>query len=111
MNKTSYLGEFEHVVLLAILRLGDEAYGRSIREELELRAGREVSRSAAYITLERLAKKGYLDTRMGEPSPERGGKAKRYYRLTPVGREALREAGRALMSLWAGYESLLEEGA
>ena len=109
MNKTTYLGEFEHMILLAILRLGDEAYGMSIRDELEAQAQREVTRSAAYITLERLTKKGYLATRMGDPSPERGGRAKRYYELTAAGKEALRESGKALMSLWAGYESLLEE--
>ena len=109
MNKTTYLGEFEHMILLAILRLGDEAYGMSIRDELEAQAQREVTRSAAYITLERLTKKGYLATRMGDPSPERGGRAKRYYELTAAGKEALRESGRALMNLWAGHESLLEE--
>ena len=109
MNKTTYLGELEHMILLAILRLGSEAYGISIRDELESQVGREVSRSAAYITLERLTKKGYLAARMGEPSPERGGRAKRYYEVTPSGREALRESGQALMRLWAGQEALLEE--
>ena len=109
MNKTTYLGEFEHMILLAILRLGDDAYGMSIRDELEAHAGRDVTRSAAYITLERLVKKGYLATRMGDPTPQRGGRAKRYYVLTSAGREALRESGRALRSLWAGHESLLEE--
>jgi DNA-binding PadR family transcriptional regulator len=109
MNKTTYLGELEHMILLAILRLGTAAYGISIRDELESEVGREVSRSAAYITLERLTKKGYLAARMGEPSPERGGRAKRYYEVTPAGREALRESGQALMRLWAGHEALLEE--
>lgn len=109
MNKTTYLGEFEHMILLAILRLGEEAYGMAIREELEARAGREVTRSAAYITLERLVKKGYLTPRMGESTPQRGGRAKRYYEVTSAGREALRESGKALMNLWAGQESLLEE--
>lgn len=109
MNKTTYLGELEQMILLAILRLGSDAYGMAIRDELSDQAGREVTRSAAYITLERLAKKGYLTTRMGEPTPERGGRAKRYYQLTAAGKEALRESGRAFMSLWAGQESLLEE--
>ena len=81
----------------------------SIRSELETQVGREVTRSAAYITLERLAKKGYLTTRMGDPTPERGGRAKRYYEMTTAGMEALRESGRAFKSLWAGQESLLEE--
>jgi DNA-binding PadR family transcriptional regulator len=109
MNKTTYLGELEHMVLLAILRLGDDAYGISIRDELEARVGREVTRGAAYITLERLTKKGYLATRMGEPSPERGGRAKRFYEVTALGREALRESGQAFMRLWAGQEALLED--
>ena len=109
MNKTTYLGELEQMILLAILRLGNDAYGMSIRQELEIRADREVTRSAAYITLERLAKKGYLTTRMGDSSPVRGGRAKRFYELTPAGREALRTSGRALMSLWAEQEWLLED--
>jgi DNA-binding PadR family transcriptional regulator len=110
MNKTTYLGEFEHMVLLAILRLGDKAYGMSIRDELDARTGREVTRSTIYITLERLVKKSYLSSRMGDPSPERGGRAKRYYGLTPAGRAALRTSGQALLNLWAGHTSLLEEG-
>ena len=109
MNKTSFLGEFEQMVLLAILRLADAAYGMSIRKELEERAGRTVSRSALYITVERLARKGYLTARMGDPSPERGGRAKRYFAITPAGREALKTSGQALRNLWVGYESLLDE--
>lgn len=109
MNKTTYLGELEQMILLAALRLGDEAYGMSIREELEFRADREVSRGAAYITLERLVRKGYLKSRMGDPSPIRGGKAKRYYSLTDAGKEALRVSGRALQRLWAEHEWLLED--
>jgi DNA-binding PadR family transcriptional regulator len=109
MNKTSFLGEFEQMVLLAILRLADGAYGMSIRRELGERAGRTVSRSALYITLERLVRKGYLTARMGDPSPERGGRAKRYFAITYAGREALKMSGRALRNLWVGYESLLDE--
>ncbi len=97
------------MILLAILRLGEDAYGMSIREELERRADRTVTRSAAYITLERLVAKGYATTRMGDPSPRRGGKAKRYYELTAQGRAALQTVGRALRNLWAGHESLLDE--
>ncbi len=109
MNKTSFLGEFEQMVLLAILRLADGAYGMSIRKELEERAGRTVSRSALYITVERLVRKGYLTARMGDPSPKRGGRAKRYFAITPAGREALKISGQALRNLWVGYESLLDE--
>ncbi len=110
VNKTTYLGEFEHMVLLSILRLGDEAYGRSIRKEIDARVGRRVSRSTAYITLERLTRKGYLTPRMDDPSQTRGGKPKRYFVITDDGREALRTSGRALMNLWEGQEALLEEG-
>ena len=110
MNKTTYLGEFEHMVLLTILRLGDDAYGMSVRKELDARAGRRVTRSTAYITLERLTRKGYLTARMDDPSQTRGGKPKRYFSLTAAGREALRTSGRALMNLWDGHEALLEEG-
>jgi DNA-binding PadR family transcriptional regulator len=109
MNKTTYLGELEHMILLAILRLGAGAYGMSIRDELASQVGREVKRSAAYITLERLTTKGYLTTRMGESTPERGGRAKRYYEITAAGKEALRESGLAFKRLWEGQESLLEE--
>ncbi len=110
MNKTTYIGELEHMVLLAILRLRDDAYGMSIRDELDATANRTVSRSALYTTLERLIKKGYLDVRMGDSTPERGGRAKRYVSLTSSGHEALRASGRALMDLWKGHETLLEEG-
>ena len=109
MKRKSYLGELEHMILLAVLRLGDGAYGRSIREELQDQVDRKVSRSVAYVTLERMAEKGYLTARMGEPSPRRGGKAKRFYTLTPTGKGALLESGRALRTLWAGHEHLLEE--
>ena len=109
MRKTIYLGELEHMILLAVLRLGKEAYGRTIRDELEGQVGRKVSRSVAYVTLERMADKGYLIPRMGEPSPRRGGKAKRYYTLTPAGKKALLTSGRAFRQLWAGHEDLLEE--
>jgi PadR family transcriptional regulator PadR len=109
MPEPTYLGELEHMVLLAVLRRGEEAYGRGIREELEARVGRSISRSAAYITLERLVEKGYLKSRMGEPTAKRGGKAKRFYAVTPDGLEALKVAGRALQDLWAGHEALLEE--
>ena len=109
MNKTTYLGEFEHMVLLTILRLGDDAYGISIRKELDERAGRKVTRSTVYITVERLTRKGYLTARMDHPNQTRGGKPKRYFSMTATGRAALRASGRALLDLWDGYEALLEE--
>jgi len=109
MNRTTYLGEFEHLVLLSVLGLDEAAHGRAIRSDLAARAGRKVSRSTAHITLERLVLKGYLDARMGRPEQGRGGRARRYYALTAAGRKALRESGRALMRMWEGQEALLEE--
>ncbi len=109
MNRQTYLGEFEHLVLLAVLSLGPQADGRGIRGELTTRAGRDVSRSTAYTTLERLVSKGYLEAQMAAPTRERGGRARRRFLLTTLGTEALRTSGRALMRMWAGHEDLLEE--
>lgn len=106
----NYIGELEQMVLLAIVRLGRDAYGMSILRELEDRAGRTVSRGALYLVLERMVQKGYLSTRMGEPTPERGGRAKRFFALTGTGEEALRVAGSSLLALWDGLEFLLEDG-
>ena len=80
-----YLGEFEHVVLLALLRLGDEAYGVTVRQEIALRTGRDVSVGAIYATLGRLETKGFVRSRVGAPTAERGGRAKRHFRVTAKG--------------------------
>jgi DNA-binding PadR family transcriptional regulator len=103
----SALGEFEQVVLLSILRLGDEAYAVSIRDEIARCTGRDVSRGSIYITLDRLETKGYLKSRLADPTPERGGRAKRYYALRPRAVEALRDSRRALVALWRGLERVL----
>ena len=103
----SALGEFEQVVLLSILRLGDEAYAVSIRDEIARCTGREVSRGSIYITLDRLETKGYLKSRLADPTPERGGRAKRYYTLRPRAVEALKDSRRALVALWRGLERVL----
>jgi PadR family transcriptional regulator PadR len=103
----SALGEFEQVVLLSILRLGDEAYAVSIRDEIVRCTGRDVSRGSVYITLDRLETKGYLRSRLADPTPERGGRSKRYYALRPRAVEALRDSRRALVALWRGLESVL----
>ena len=100
----SALGEFEQVVLLAIMRLGDEAYAVPVRDEIARCTGRDVSRGSIYITLDRLETKGYLKSRLADPTPERGGRAKRYYALRPRGVDALRESRRALVALWRGLE-------
>lgn len=96
--------DVEQQVLLAVWRLGEEAYGVPVREELEDVAGRSVSAGAVYATLIRLEKKGWLRSSMGDPTPERGGKAKRFFRITPGGRAAVREARRVLQRLWDGLE-------
>jgi DNA-binding PadR family transcriptional regulator len=80
-----YLGEFEHLVLLALLRLSDEAYGVAVRREIAKRTGRDVSIGAIYITLDRLERKGFVKSRVGEPTSARGGRAKRYFRVTARG--------------------------
>ncbi len=104
------IGELEQMVLLAISRLGADAYGMSVLRELATRADRAVSRGALYLVLERMVQKGYLTTRLGEPTPGRGGRAKRFFDLTEAGKEALRVSGRSLLALWDGMEFLLEEG-
>jgi PadR family transcriptional regulator len=103
-----YLGEFEQVVLLAILRIGEDAYAIPIREEIEARTGRTVARGALYTALERLETKRYLRSRMSEPLPERGGRSRRYFTVTAVGLSALRASRRSLLALWSGVEGLLE---
>jgi DNA-binding PadR family transcriptional regulator len=104
---TTPLGEFEQVVLLAILRLSDEAYAVAVQNEILRCTGRDVSRGSIYITLDRLETKGYLKSRLADPTPERGGRAKRYYTLRPAAVEALRESRRALVALWRGLEATL----
>lgn len=96
------MGEFEQLVLLAILRLGNDAYGMEVREEIETRTGRDVSYGAVYTTLDRLEQKGYVSYRVGEATPERGGRAKKYFRVLPAGREALRATQQALTVMWQG---------
>jgi DNA-binding PadR family transcriptional regulator len=102
------LGEFEQVVLLAILRLDDGAYAIPIREEIEKRTGRTVARGALYTALERLETKRFLRSRMSEPLPERGGRSRRYFTLTASGLAAIRASRRSLLQLWHGIEGRLE---
>jgi DNA-binding PadR family transcriptional regulator len=98
----SYLGEFEHVMLLALMRLGEEAYGASVRREIRERTGRDVAVGAIYVTLDRLEGKGFVSSRVGEPTAARGGKAKRYYRVTARGRAVVHRTHEALRSLTEG---------
>ena len=107
MTRT-YLGEFEHLVLLAILRLGDDAYAPAILEELEVRTGRPPSPGSMYVTLDRLEDKGFLRSRLADANDERGGRPRRYVRVTPLGIRQLRASRTALLELWRGLEGTLE---
>ena len=100
--------ELELVVLLAVLRLGDEAYPVSIRDAIEERTARNISRPAVFITLERLERKGFVTSRYGDPTPVRGGRAKRFFRATPSGIAAAKEALHLMQSMTAGLEEVLE---
>jgi PadR family transcriptional regulator, regulatory protein PadR len=104
MAPTLNLGEFEQLILLAILRRRDDAYGVTIRAELEDRAGRNVAPGAMYTTLERLETKGLITSRMGDPTPQRGGRAKRYVTVTPAGLDALERAMQAYERLREGLD-------
>jgi DNA-binding PadR family transcriptional regulator len=98
------LGEFEQMVLLAVLQAGDDAYGVTVYEELTARAKRRVARGAVYMTLDRLEKKGLLSSWTTAPTAERGGRAKRCYTVTKSAMAALRTSQQALASLWAGLD-------
>lgn len=104
MTRRDYLGDFEQVVLLAVMRLGPEAYGVSIKREIEERTGRTVSLGAIYPTMDRLEAKGFVISRVGQPTPERGGRAKRHFRINAAGRRALRRSHEMLAALWDGFE-------
>jgi len=106
---TEFLGEFEQMVLLSILRLGEGAYGLAVRDELESVAGRRPSSGALYTTLDRLEGKGLMKSTVGDPSEVRGGRARRYLRVTAEGRRALSHSRQALVALWDGLESSLDE--
>ena len=103
-----YLGEFEQIVLLAILRLQDDAYAIPIREEIEAQTGRRVARGALYTALDRLEQKRCLRSRMSEPLAERGGRSRRYFTVTAAGTAALRASRETLLRLWSGLEGHLE---
>jgi PadR family transcriptional regulator, regulatory protein PadR len=106
MPNTYYLGEFELQVMLTVIRLGKEAYGVPISREIEERTGRDVAFATVYSTLERLQKKGLVCSDLGDPTPERGGRAKRYFQVTKAGLQAVRETKRNLIRLWQGLREL-----
>jgi len=104
MAKGDFLGEFEQVVLLVVARLDGDGYGVSIREEIEARTRREVSVGAVYATLDRLESKGLVTSWKGAPSAERGGRAKRHFRILPEGERALAATREMFRALWRGVE-------
>jgi DNA-binding PadR family transcriptional regulator len=99
MDRTNWLGRLEEIALLALVQLGEDAYTVTIRREIAARTGRNVSFGALYTTLERLERKGYVWSRLGEPTPERGGRAKRYFQINGAGRAALNDAREVIASM------------
>ncbi len=99
------MGELEQLILLTVLRLGDDAYGVPILERLEAKANRRLSRGALYTALDRLEAKGLLKSRLGEALAERGGRPRRYYQVSARGLQALATARRTLLDLWRGVEN------
>lgn len=110
MAEPHYLGEFELLVMLAVIRLGEGAYGVPILRAIEEETGRDVAYGTVYSTLERLQKKRLLRSHLGDATPERGGRAKRYFRVTASGLRTVRETKESLTRLWRGLPEL-EGGA
>jgi PadR family transcriptional regulator PadR len=109
MTDRSYLGEFELMILLAVIHLGDEAYGVPISRELERHRGRGVSVGSVYAALERMEAKALVASTLGDPTPERGGKAKRYFTVTRAGLRQVHETRRILSKLWRTLPELKGE--
>jgi PadR family transcriptional regulator PadR len=106
MGQREFLGGFELLVLLALIRVADEAYGVPIAKAIEESSGREVSLGSVYVTLGRLERKGLVSSRAGEPTATRGGRAKTYFRVTAQGLRAVRHAQRTMIRLWEGVPQL-----
>lgn len=104
------LGELEHHVLLALMRLGSDGYSVTIVDELEERTGREIAPAAVYITLKRLEKKGLVRSKLRTAGRQKGGHERRYYSVTAAGKVRILEARRAYMNLWEGMDPSLESG-
>ena len=105
------IGNFELMILLALIRLGDEAYGVPIAKEIETRCGREISVASVYAALDRLTAKHLVSSELGEPTAERGGRAKRYFRITAKGLREVRDTRRVLVNFWEGIPKLERGGA
>jgi DNA-binding PadR family transcriptional regulator len=106
MAKTHYLGEFELLVMLAVIRLGEGAYGVPISREIELHTRRDVAFGTVYATLERLQEKGLVSSKLGEATPQRGGRARRYFRVTSAGLRTVRETKQSLTGFWRDLPAL-----
>src|ERR1700756_3362097 len=106
MRKRGYFGEFELMVMLALMRIGENAYGVPICREIEEHGRREVVVGSVYATLERLEEKGFVSSELGEPTAERGGRAKKYFHVTARGLKEVRETQRSLVKLWNGLPEL-----
>lgn len=102
---TDSLGEFEQSLLLAVAHLGTKAYGVTIRQEIEARTGRDVAVGAIYTSLQRLESKGYVKSALADPTPERGGRSKRYFTLRAAGAAALRQSRDRLARMWEGLDA------
>ena len=111
MARQNLLNVYELMAMFAILRLGKEAYGVPIAREIEIQSGRSVAVSGVYAALERLERKGFVTAELGEATPQRGGRAKTYFRLTAQGLREASTAKQALISLWQGATGLKERSA
>ena len=98
------MGDFEQLVLIALVRLGTDAYGATIRREIEARTGRDLAISAVYITLDRLETKGFVKSRVGEPTPQRGGRRRKHFALLPAGRQAITQVCRTFSLMVEGLD-------
>jgi DNA-binding PadR family transcriptional regulator len=107
LERGELLGSLEHIVLLALMRLDGTAHGTLVRREIEARTGRDVSIGAVYATLERLERKGYVSSSFGEPTPERGGRAKRLFRVEAAGRRSLRVSEETIRAMATGLQHRL----
>jgi len=105
-KREELLGSLEHIVLLAVMRLGEEAYGITVRDEIDNTTGRDLSVGAVYATLVRLEAKGFIKSSAGEPTAERGGRAKRYFRVTADGKLALRNTQEMIQKMSAGLKGV-----
>ena len=111
MASREHPGEFEQIVLLALIRLGENAYGVPVRREIEKRTGRSLSVGALYRTLDRLEEKGFITSWFSDPVPERGGRSKRYFKVQPLGTKALLDSRNALAAMWEGLDLQVTNGS